>query len=101
MDAHLFHPQSQSFLQPGSQSQSQQYASPAQLDLQRREHEISSIAQSITDLADLFKDLSSLVIDQGTLLDRVDWNVEQMGVKVRGAVEELNTATSCGTSSAV
>lgn len=45
------------------------------------------------DLSDLFKDLSSLVIDQGTLLDRVDWNVEQMGGEVRGAVEELKEAT--------
>lgn len=61
----------------------------------QREQEIQHIAQSITDLADLFKDLNSLVIDQGTLLDRVDWNVEQMSGEVRKAVEELNTATTC------
>ncbi|KAK4702277.1 syntaxin 16, partial [Phenoliferia sp. Uapishka_3] len=85
---------SQSFLQADSQSQTQQLATPANQDFQRREAEINSIAQSITDLADLFKDLSSLVIDQGTLLDRVDWNVEQMGVEVRGAVEELKVATT-------
>lgn len=42
----------------------------------------------------MFKDLSSLVIDQGTLLDRVDYNVEQMGVDVKGAVEELKEATT-------
>ncbi|KAL8280143.1 hypothetical protein RQP46_007473 [Phenoliferia psychrophenolica] len=87
---------SQSFLRDSNQlPQQQQFeSSPAALDMQRREAEISSIAQSITDLADLFKDLSSLVIDQGTLLDRVDWNVEQMGVEVRGAVEELKVATT-------
>ncbi|ORY84709.1 t-SNARE [Leucosporidium creatinivorum] len=62
--------------------------------LSQRDSEISSIAQSIVDLSDLFKDLSSLVIDQGTLLDRVDWNVEQMGGEVRGAVEELKEATN-------
>lgn len=33
------------------------------------------------------------MIDQGTLLDRVDWNVEQMGGEIRGAVEELKEAT--------
>ncbi|GAA6033168.1 hypothetical protein JCM8097_002979 [Rhodosporidiobolus ruineniae] len=59
----------------------------------QRTHEITSIAQSIAELADLFKDLSSLVIDQGTLLDRVDYNVEQMSTAVEGAVEELKTAT--------
>ena len=42
----------------------------------------------------MFKDLSSLVIDQGTLLDRVDWNVEQMGTDVKAAVEELKVATT-------
>ncbi|KAM0746802.1 t-SNARE [Meredithblackwellia eburnea MCA 4105] len=87
---------SQSFLQNSqsqSQTQSQTYASQATIDIQQRDQEISKIAQSITDLADMFKDLSSLVIDQGTLLDRVDYNVEQMGVEVKGAVEELKAAT--------
>ncbi|GAA5843277.1 hypothetical protein JCM9279_002046 [Rhodotorula babjevae] len=59
----------------------------------QRSSEIADIAQSIADLADLFKDLSSLVIDQGTLLDRVDWNVEVMSTEVRGAAEELREAT--------
>ncbi|GAA5996040.1 t-SNARE syntaxin TLG2 [Rhodotorula paludigena] len=58
----------------------------------QRTHEITAIAQSIAELADMFKDLSSLVIDQGTLLDRVDWNVEQMGTEVKGAADELRTA---------
>ncbi|GAA5822457.1 hypothetical protein JCM5353_000514 [Sporobolomyces roseus] len=59
----------------------------------QRSSEISSIAQSITDLADLFKDLNSLVIDQGSLLDRIDYNVEQMSREVKGAVTELQQAT--------
>lgn len=63
-------------------------------EISQRDTEIQHIAQSITDLADLFKDLSSLVIDQGTLLDRIDWNVEQMGTDIKGAVEELKTATT-------
>lgn len=33
-----------------------------------------------------------MVIDQGTLLDRVDYNVEQMAVHTQGAVEELKNA---------
>lgn len=35
-----------------------------------------------------------MVIDQGTLLDRVDYNIEQIGVDVKGAVEELKVATT-------
>ncbi|SDA03084.1 BZ3500_MvSof-1268-A1-R1_Chr11-1g03298 [Microbotryum saponariae] len=74
-------------------SQTTMFASSHGVDIQQRDAEINAIAQSIVDLADLFKDLSSMVIDQGTLLDRVDFNVEQMGGEVRAAVEELKTAT--------
>jgi syntaxin 16 len=59
----------------------------------QRDREITSIAESITDLADLFKDLSGMVIDQGTLLDRVDYNIENMARDMEGAVQELKTAT--------
>lgn len=61
--------------------------------IQDRDREIAGIAQSITELADMFKDLGNLVLDQGTLLDRIDYNVEQMSTDVRGAVEELKVAT--------
>ena len=83
--------QSQSIVQL---QQQQSLTGHSHSNLDQRTNEISAIAQSITDLADLFKDLSSLVIDQGTLLDRVDYNVEQMGVDVKGAVEELKEATT-------
>lgn len=73
----------------------QQLFSPtlSQSEVATRSNEISSIAQSITELSDLFKDLNSLVIDQGTLLDRIDWNVEQMGREVKSAIGELQQAT--------
>jgi len=54
-----------------------------------REKEIIRIAQSINDLAAIFKELSVLVIEQGTVLDRIDYNVEQAMVKVNIAVGEL------------
>ncbi|GAA5910206.1 hypothetical protein JCM6882_001772 [Rhodosporidiobolus microsporus] len=87
---------SRSVLSPATPSLvQQQLFSPtvATSAVEQRDAEIHAIAQSIADLADLFKDLSSLVIDQGTLLDRIDYNVEQMSTEVKGAVEELKTAT--------
>ena len=62
-------------------------------DLQTRTREITEIAKSIASLADLFKDLSSLVIDQGTLLDSVEFNIEQTSVHMAEAVSELKIAT--------
>lgn len=65
----------------------------ADLDLRRRDRELSEIAKSIAQLAELFKDLSALVIDQGTLLDSVEYNIEQTAVQMSEAVKELNMAT--------
>ncbi|KAI0344848.1 t-SNARE [Trametopsis cervina] len=63
------------------------------MDLHQRDRELNEIAKSIAQLAELFKDLSALVIDQGTLLDSVEYNIEQTAVQVSEAVQELNTAT--------
>ncbi|KAF9071757.1 t-SNARE [Rhodocollybia butyracea] len=63
------------------------------VDLQTRDRELTEIAKSIASLAELFKDLSVLVIDQGTLLDSVEYNIEQTAVQVKDAVQELDTAT--------
>ena len=63
--------------------------------LQARDRELGEIARSIAQLAELFKDLSALVIDQGTLLDSVEYNIEQTAVHMEDAVRELNTATRC------
>ncbi|EED81700.1 predicted protein, partial [Postia placenta Mad-698-R] len=65
----------------------------ADVDLRQRNHELTQIAQSIASLAELFKDLSVMVIDQGTLLDSVEYNIEQTAVQMEEAVRELNTAT--------
>ena len=56
----------------------------------QREREINDIAQGIIELADIFKDLQAMVIDQGTLLDRIDYNIENMAVNVKAADKELN-----------
>lgn len=61
--------------------------------LQTRDRELTEIAKSIAQLAELFKDLSALVIDQGTLLDSVEYNIEQTAVQMEDAVRELDTAT--------
>lgn len=63
------------------------------LDIQNRTKQIDEIAKSIQELATLFGDLQTLVIDQGTMLDRIDYNVELMSREMKGAVEELETAT--------
>ncbi len=57
-----------------------------------RQKEIIHIAQSINELATIFRELSVLVIEQGTILDRIDYNIEQTVQKVESGVKELRVA---------
>lgn len=55
----------------------------------QREREIQQIAEGILEVADIFKDLETMVIDQGTLIDRVDYNIEMMHTHVKEADQQL------------
>ncbi len=54
-----------------------------------REREIQEIVKSMNGLATVFKELNTMVIDQGTMLDRIDYNIEQTNVNLEGGHEEL------------
>lgn len=51
---------------------------PFFLIIRDRDQEIVAIAKSIEELSQIFKELAVLVIDQGTVLDRIDYNMEQV-----------------------
>ncbi|KAI8909681.1 t-SNARE [Gorgonomyces haynaldii] len=55
----------------------------------QREQEINQIAKSILGLAEIFKELNTMVIDQGSVLDRIDYNIEQTNVHLESAHNEL------------
>ncbi|RXK37502.1 syntaxin 16 [Tremella mesenterica] len=74
-----------------SQMQSQSQVA-VDIDIDKRTKEITQIASSISELADLFRDLGNLVVAQGTVLDSVEYNVQTTARELTGAVEELKTA---------
>ena len=49
-----------------------------EVQVAKRDREINSIVESIEELSQIFKELAVLVIDQGTVLDRIDYNMEQV-----------------------
>lgn len=63
-----------------------------QVEMNRREAELNAVSSSITELATLVKDLAGLVVDQGTLLDRIDYNLEETKDITNKAVRQLRTA---------
>jgi len=75
-----------------SQTQTQTQIQPG-VDIQLRDRELREIAKSIGSLAELFRDLSSLVIEQGTVLDSIEYNIDNTVVHMEEAVRELDTAT--------
>lgn len=60
--------------------------------VQSRDEEIVKIAQSIEELGSIFKELAVLVIDQGTVLDRIDYNMEAVVEQTREGIQQLEKA---------
>eukprot|EP01135_Chromosphaera_perkinsii_P005353 Nk52_evm34s343 gene=Nk52_evmTU34s343 len=60
--------------------------------IHEREKEIAQIAKSIIELNEVFKEMSVLVIDQGTILDRIDYNIEQVTESVDRGYKQLKKA---------
>ena len=64
----------------------------AEEDVDERMREIQRIAKSVEDLAVLFKELATLVVEQGTILDRIDYTMEQTVEATQKGVVELREA---------
>lgn len=59
-----------------------------------RHKEIIKVAESVTEVAQLFNELNALVIEQGTILDRIDYNIEHALENIRGGTGQLVIADS-------
>jgi len=73
-------------------TEAQAFLEQSTIDVQHRQKEVETIFNSILELNTLFKDLSLLVVDQGTVLDRIDYNVESTQVQVAEGVRSLQKA---------
>lgn len=82
-----------SFSQTMLMQTSQRQAGVNDAAIAQREREINDIAKGIIELSDIFRELQSMIIDQGTMLDRIDYNVERMGTDVKSADTELRVVS--------
>lgn len=60
--------------------------------VETRSQEINKIAKSITELNSVFKELANLVVEQGTILDRIDYNMENVVKDTAEANKQLTKA---------
>ena len=70
-----------------------------EFQMKRRDEDINILANSINQLAGIFKDLQTVVHEQGTILDRIDYNIDisyensQRGLKfIKKAEEHQNSS---------
>jgi len=78
--------------QGGFNEQQLQAVADVETLVAERDDEIRKIAESIQELSTIFKELAVLVIDQGTILDRIDFNMEQVAEHTRKGVVEIEKA---------
>ena len=62
----------------------------AELEAQQRNKELKSILRSVEELNLIFKDIAILVIEQGSVLDRIDFNIERADKHLESAEEEID-----------
>ncbi|XP_013783087.1 syntaxin-16-like [Limulus polyphemus] len=60
----------------------------------QREKEIAHVVQSIAELNEIFRDLATIIADQGTILDRIDYNLENVQTQVHQGLQKLQRAES-------
>jgi syntaxin 16 len=77
---------------PGFSEQQLKRVDRAEAVSLERDSEVVNILRSVNDLAGVMKDLSVLIIDQGTVLDRIDYNCEMVAVTVEEGRKQLSKA---------
>lgn len=61
--------------------------------MQLRDNELNLLLNNVNELATIFKDIQTLVMEQGSILDRIDYNIEVAGdnvVKGKKSLEKAN-----------
>ena len=62
------------------------------LKLVKRDNELDNLLSSVYDLAELFKDMQNLVMEQGSILDRIDYNIDIAATNVSSGKKNIEKA---------
>lgn len=73
--------------------QTQKLQANNQQFLQQRDEEITQLAKGVLEVSTIFREMQSLIIDQGTVIDRIDYNLENTTIELKQAQKELDKAT--------
>lgn len=76
------------------QAQTQIQNNPNSQILAQREREISRLAMGILEISTIFKEMETLIVDQGSMLDRIDYNLTRTVEDLKSSDKELLKAQS-------
>lgn len=71
------------------QAQTQIQNNPNSQILAQREREISKLAMGILEISTIFKEMETLIVDQGSMLDRIDYNISRTAEDLKSSDKEL------------
>lgn len=74
------------------QQQDAEFTDDFQELARERDEGINALVNNLNELAMIFKDLSALVLEQGSVLDRIDFNIQQTAMHTEKALEQLKIA---------
>ena len=60
--------------------------------LRRRDQDLTNLLNSVNELAQIFKDMQTLVMEQGTILDRIDYNIEVASTNISKGKKNITKA---------
>lgn len=61
--------------------------------LQQRDNELSHLLNNVNELATIFKDIQTLVMEQGSILDRIDYNIDEASIHTSKGKQHLMNAS--------
>ena len=62
------------------------------LNLIKRNNDFDNLLNSVYDLAEIYKDMQTLVMEQGSILDRIDYNIGVASVNVSSGKKNIEKA---------
>ena len=62
------------------------------LKLVKRDNELDILLNSVKDLAEIFKDMQNLVMEQGSILDRIDYNIDIASTNITSGKKSIQKA---------
>lgn len=51
--------------------------------MRERDEEITQLARGVLEVSTIFREMQDLVVDQGTIVDRIDYNLENTVVELK------------------